>query len=123
MLRVGLEDTRMGMEILGPYLAHVHIGNGTPVVDEYDESGRMKWKWNFSDLREGLADIPQIIDDLKAVGYGGYISLEEFGPGDDDDKGGSVAVARKGAALCRKHVMSIGSEVVPNGVLGVPVVM
>lgn len=96
MLRVGLEDTRMGMEILGPYLAHVHIGNGTPVVDEYDESGRMKWKWNFSDLREGLADIPQIVDDLKAVGYSGYISLEEFGPGDDDDKvGGQGAYLRK----------------------------
>ncbi len=27
MIRVGLEDSKMGLELLGPYLAHVHIGN------------------------------------------------------------------------------------------------
>ena len=43
-------------------------------------------KWDFSDLREGIADIPQIIQDLKDVGYRGYVSLEEFGPGDDEEK-------------------------------------
>ena len=30
-----------------------------------------------------MADIPQIIQDLKDVGYRGYISLD---PGDDEDK-------------------------------------
>ena len=54
MLRVGLEDTRMGME--------------------------------FIELREGVANIPQIIDDFKAVDYQGYLSLEDFGPGKDDAK-------------------------------------
>lgn len=86
MVRVGLEDSRMGMETLGPYLTHCHIGNGTPVTDGRDETGRMKWTWNFSDLREGVADIPQIVQDLKDVGYTGYLSLEDFGPGDDTEK-------------------------------------
>lgn len=86
MVRVGLEDTRMGMEILGPYLAHCHIGNGTPVAVGRDQTGRMKWRWEFSDLREGLADIPQIVQDFKDVGYAGYLSLEDFGPGDDAEK-------------------------------------
>jgi sugar phosphate isomerase/epimerase len=87
MLRVGLEDTRMGMETLGPYLAHCHIGNGTPVEDGVDEeSGRTKWKWQFSDVRAGVADIPQIVGDLKALDYDGCLSLEEFGPGDDETK-------------------------------------
>lgn len=83
MIRVGLEDSRMGMEILGPYLEHCHIGNATPTAQEPDETGRKKWTWTFSDLREGLADIPQIIQDLKDVGYTGYLSLEDFGSGDD----------------------------------------
>ena len=94
MLRVGLEDSRMGMEILGPHLAHCHIGNGTPVSDGRDETGRLKWKWEFSDLREGVADIPQIVRDLQDVGYEGYLSLEEFGPGED-----AVKVKEEGAYL------------------------
>jgi len=45
-----------------------------------------------------VADIPQIIQDLKDVGYSGYVSLEEFGTGDDDEK-----VAGQGAYL--RHLM------------------
>lgn len=86
MIRVGIEDTRMGLEMLGPYVAHCHIGNATPVTTERDTDGKMGWKWDFSDLREGVADIPQVITDLKAIGYQGAISLEEFGPGDDAEK-------------------------------------
>ncbi len=86
MIRVGLEDSKMGLELLGPYLTHCHIGNATPVQTERDATGQMQWKWDFADLREGLANIPQIIQDLKDVNYAGYLSLEEFGPGDDDAK-------------------------------------
>lgn len=86
MIRVGIEDMRMGLELLGPYVAHCHIGNATPVTTERDADGKMQWQWQFSDLREGIADIPQAIADLKAVGYQGAISLEEFGPGDDATK-------------------------------------
>ena len=89
MIRVGLEDSKMGMEILGEYLAHCHIGNAIPVSDKPAREGdldQVAWKWDFSDLRDGVADIPQIIQDMKDVGYEGYMSLEEFGPGDDDEK-------------------------------------
>ena len=86
MIRVGLEDSKMGLELLGPYLSHVHIGNASPVQTERDDTGKMQWKWDFSDLREGMADIPQIIQDLKDVDYQSYMSLEEFGPGDDEEK-------------------------------------
>ena len=86
MLRVGLEDTRMGMELLGPYLAHCHIGNGQPVTTGRDRLGALDWEWDFADLREGIADVGQIIRDFKDVGYAGYVSLEDFGPGDDDTK-------------------------------------
>ena len=97
MLRVGLEDSRMGMEIPGPYLAHCHIGNGIPVEDGTDEkTGRTQWKWQFSDVREGVADLAQIVGDLKSIGYGGCLSLEEFGPGDDGEK-----IASQGAWIRR----------------------
>ncbi len=89
MIRVGIEDTKMGMELLGPYLAHCHIGNGIPVADKQALEGstdRQDYSWAFSDLRRGVANIPQIIQDLKDVGYDGYVSLEEFGSGDDDEK-------------------------------------
>lgn len=86
MIRVGLEDSKMGLELLGPYLAHVHIGNGTPVPTERNAQGQMQWKWDFSALSEGVANISQIIQDLKDVNYQGYLSLEEFGPGDDETK-------------------------------------
>ncbi|MEM7132004.1 MAG: sugar phosphate isomerase/epimerase [Chloroflexota bacterium] len=86
MIRVGIEDSRMGIEMLGPYLAHCHIGNGIPVTTERDADGSMSWKWTFTSLKEGVADIPQIVDDLKSVNYQGAISLEEFGPGEDEDK-------------------------------------
>ena len=86
MVRVGLEDTRMGMEILGSYLAHVHIGNGLLVNRDRDEHGQQQWSWEFCELREGVADIPQIVQDLHDLRYEGYVSLEQFGPGDDDRK-------------------------------------
>jgi len=86
MVRVGLEDTRMGMECLGPYLTHCHIGNGKPKATERDDCGQQLWQWEFCDLREGVANIPQIVQDFADLGYAGCLSLEEFGPGDDETK-------------------------------------
>lgn len=89
MIRGSIEDSKMGMEVLGSYLAHCHAGNGIPVADKHEPSGdndRIAFNWSFTDLRQGVADVPQIIGDLQAVGYDGYVSLEEFGPGDDEEK-------------------------------------
>ena len=46
--------------------------------------------WRGARLAEGVADIPQLIDDLKAFGYQGALSLElfipeNFAPGNDDE--------------------------------------
>ena len=37
-------------------------------------------------VREGVANLSQIVGDLKSVGYSGCLSLEEFGSGDDREK-------------------------------------
>ena len=85
MVVTGLEDTRMGLQLLGPYLAHCHIGNRKPVCTSEPDGGS-GWEWEFCGLTEGLAPIRQIIDDFKSISYDAYLSLEDFGPGDDEDK-------------------------------------
>ena len=90
MVEVGFEDTRMGLDLLGPYVAHCHVGNRLPEVNARDADGVTTWKWRGARLREGLADIPQLISDLKTVGYEGALSLEmfipeNFAPGNDDE--------------------------------------
>jgi len=86
MSRVGLEDTRQGMDALGPYLAHCHIGGSRPVVKPGGPAVRDEWSWEFCDLRRGVANIPRILEDFRHVGYGGWLSLEDFSPGDDEAK-------------------------------------
>ncbi len=84
MTRVGLEDTRQGMDALGPHLAHCHIGGSRPVAKPAD--GRTGWTWEFCPLNEGVADIPAIINDFNRFKYDGWLSLEDFSPGDDFQK-------------------------------------
>ena len=85
MVEVGFEDTRMGLELLGPYMAHCHIGNRLPEPTGRANAGNTAWRWRGARLRQGLADIPQLISDLKTVGYEGALSLELFLPDSIDD--------------------------------------
>ncbi len=90
MIEVGIEDTRMGLELLGPYVAHCHIGNRLPEPGDQTPRGNTSWSWRGARLAEGVADIPQLIDDLKTFGYQGALSLElfipdNFTPGNDDE--------------------------------------
>lgn len=90
MVEVGIEDTRMGLDLLGPYLAHCHVGNRVPKAAGRTDAGNIAWNWRGARLGEGLADIPQLMNDLKTVGYEGAVSLELFTPenfaaGNDDE--------------------------------------
>ena len=86
MSRVALEDTRQGMELLGPYLAYCHIGGSRPVAGAADAHGQRQWSWEFCPLEEGIANIPQVLSDLRAVGYSGYLSIEDFSTLDADTR-------------------------------------
>ena len=86
MSRVALEDTRQGMELLGPYLSYCHIGGSRPVPGDSGAHGQRQWSWDFCSLEEGIADIPQVIADLRAVGYAGYLSIEDFSARDADTR-------------------------------------
>lgn len=76
----GYECCRMGLELLGPYLAHVHAGGHRPVPHETRPDGTVVWGWEGASLAAGLMDYEQCLTDLKAVGYQGFISVEDFRP-------------------------------------------
>jgi sugar phosphate isomerase/epimerase len=79
MVYEGFENYRMGMELLGPYLAHVHIKNaGWLPTSELESDGSIKWKADWKPMKEGMVPWKLILEDLKFVGYDGYLGLEDF---------------------------------------------
>ena len=76
--REGLLSLKIGLEILGPYLAHVHIKNAQWQTDGTDEDGAVKWKWAWAPLKKGMGDVKAYFRALHAVGYDGWVALEEF---------------------------------------------
>ncbi|QGH35575.1 TIM barrel protein [Gracilibacillus salitolerans] len=78
MVKEGYENHRMGMELLGPYLAHVHVKNASWEIIGQQADGSTQWEANWCLLEKGVVDWQQVFSDLKAVGYDGYIGMEDF---------------------------------------------
>jgi sugar phosphate isomerase/epimerase len=97
MVHEGFEHYRMGMELLGPYLAHVHVKNAAWRPGERQAGGAVAWTCAWSPMREGVVPWKQVIDDLKAVGYDGYLGVEDFSRQYD-----SPAMLREFAAYMRE---------------------
>lgn len=74
MVHEGFEDYRIGTDLLGPYLAHVHIKNAA-----YDRpEGGGVWKGRWSPLEDGVVDFDALFDALHGVGYDGWLVIEDF---------------------------------------------
>lgn len=78
MVREGYEGARLGLDVLGPYLAHVHIGGHAPRPIERDSLGTQRWTWQACDLADGLLSVPDLLAELTRVEYGGYITVEDL---------------------------------------------
>ncbi len=78
MVYEGYENWQMGIQLLGEYLAHVHVKNSSWAIEKKDENGIFFWKPTSARLKEGIVEWKQVMDDLKAVGYEGYLSFEDF---------------------------------------------
>lgn len=78
MVHEGYENLRMGMELLGPYLAHVHIKNTGWTQSGVRPDGTRAWSSGWFPMGEGVIDFKELVEDLKAVGYDGYLGLEDF---------------------------------------------
>jgi len=76
MVHEGYEHYKMGLEMLGPYLAHVHVKNAIWHAPDQSESGQ--WEAQWGPLPGGVVPWERVIADLKAVGYDGYLGLEDF---------------------------------------------
>lgn len=78
MVYEGFENYRMGLEMLGDYLAHVHVKNARWFPEKYREDKSLIWKCDAAPLHKGIADIRDLFEALQAVGYDGWITVEDF---------------------------------------------
>jgi sugar phosphate isomerase/epimerase len=78
MVREGYEFDPWSLEILGEYLAHVHVKNA---VLGPDPAASPPWTWEWAPLRSGAAPLQRLFDALAGVGYDGWVSLEDFSTG------------------------------------------
>jgi sugar phosphate isomerase/epimerase len=73
MIREGMERWQMALEMLGPYLATVHVKNGG-----WLRGADGKWATREMGLAEGMVDWPAVIAALRKVGYDGWLDVEDF---------------------------------------------
>ena len=78
MVTEGYEGARLGLDVLGPYLAHLHLGGHGPWPGEPDEQGTVRWNWRATDLADGLICLPDLLAELKRVGYDRFATVEDF---------------------------------------------
>jgi len=74
----GHEPTKMGLDLLGDYVAHVHAGGGQPVPAERHERGQLQYRWDTVDLADSIIDVSVFCQELQARNYQGFISVEDF---------------------------------------------
>jgi sugar phosphate isomerase/epimerase len=74
----GYEDPGAGFEILGPYLAHVHVKNVEWRATAERADGSVTWTDDWATLRGGQADIEAYFAALRRHGYDGWVTVEDF---------------------------------------------
>ncbi len=78
MVYEGYEQYRLSLEILGPYLAHVHVKNARWEAEGTRTDGSIEWCASFAPITQGVADVRKLMDALRAVGYDGWLAFEDF---------------------------------------------
>ena len=75
----GHEEYAAAFDMLGDYLAHVHVKNVAwrPVGRSSVDSGT-QWAEEWAPLRDGQADIEAYFRALRTVGYDGWVTCEDF---------------------------------------------
>jgi sugar phosphate isomerase/epimerase len=75
----GHEDFLAAFQMLGPYLAHVHVKNARwrASADEGFDS-TVSWQNEWASLRHGQADVEAYFTALADHGYDGWVTVEDF---------------------------------------------
>lgn len=86
MIIEGHENWQMGLDLLGPYLSHVHVKNVAWAEDSTSEDGVKQWKPVMKPMKEGMVQWDKVLLALDRAGYKGWLSFEDFAPGDTKKK-------------------------------------
>ena len=78
MVYEGYERYINGLQILGDYVAHVHVKNASLVPGKRAENGEVIWEQRQNPLTEGSVNFADLFKALRAVGYDHTISVEDF---------------------------------------------
>jgi len=78
MIYEGMENWQLGIELLGEYLAHVHVKNSQWRIVSGQPNGNLVWQPTWATMRGGIINWGEVINALKGAGYGGYLSNEDF---------------------------------------------
>lgn len=74
MVLEGFETYLMGLQLLGPYLAHVHLKNAT--FTRPTDGG--VWRPRWMPLEDGVVNFKEVLKALLQVGYDGWLVMEDF---------------------------------------------
>ena len=98
MIREGVENWRMGIEMIRDYIAYVHVKNicwskeeGVFMPPQYMKN----WKRICVGLDEGLVDWEQIIFLLKKHGFSGYLVDEDFSRSNPEERIQNITYLKK----------------------------
>src|SRR6266508_3234616 len=78
MVHEGYEQYRLGLEVLGPYLAHVHLKNAAWHSVGMRPDGSAEWLATWAPISRGVVDMASVFQALRGVGYDGWVSFEDF---------------------------------------------
>jgi sugar phosphate isomerase/epimerase len=90
MVTDGYETTALAVELLGPYLAHCHVGGHRPEPQPADAKGTVRWTWPGCRMADGLYDFSKMMAALKKASYQGFISIEDFRAAAAEEKYGDA---------------------------------
>jgi sugar phosphate isomerase/epimerase len=75
MVLEGFETYLMGLQLLGPYLAHVHLKNA---AFAHPRNGGGVWQPRWTALEDGVVNFKDVLRSLLDVGYNGWLVMEDF---------------------------------------------
>lgn len=78
MVYEGHEAYRLSFEVLGPYLALVHLKNAQWLPGEMGVDGGTRWSATWAPVPHGIVDVPALFAAMDQVGYDGWVCLEDF---------------------------------------------
>lgn len=78
MVFEGYERYLNGLDLLGDYVAHVHVKNAAMEPGERDANGVLEYLRTQKPLPDGTVNFTDLFNDLRTFGYDGPICVEDF---------------------------------------------